>query len=233
MKRIVFIFIILATTLVICLAQKTNVQTYTRTFDEKAWEDIKHNNNYKKVQKRLAFEQETKKIGYEDQVEQPKEVEDKNKPFANPDLSGLRPIGIAFLVIVGSLLLYLFIKNIDWSSDKKIDDMNSILAEIEEDLPNADVQTPLDKAIQNKQYKLATRLYYLLLIKKIADKQLIKWSKEKTNRTYITELRNYTHLEDFKKTTYLYEKAWFGKDDVTEESFNEFRPLFDELIQKV
>jgi hypothetical protein len=90
----------------------------------------------------------------------------------------------------------------------------------------------LERAIKEKNYKIATRLYYLLIIQKLAEKKEIVWSKEKTNREYTNELRRFSALADFRQVTLIYEKAWFGKELTTQDEFERFQPLFDSLIQK-
>lgn len=215
--------------------QNASIQTENRAFKEDKWQEVTKAVDYHKVQKRSVLVQEIKKIGYEDLVEdnnlKPKE-KPNNKNF-NYDWSGLTSIGYILLAIIGGFLIYFFVSNSTWKSDKKIDDLQSVLAEIEDNLPEADIETPLDRAKKEKNYKVATRLYYLLVLQKMSDKKYIKWSKEKTNRNYISELRGQKFIEQFRQVTALYEKAWFGKEIVQQTEFDSNEPFFIGLIQKI
>lgn len=217
------------------LGQSGNVQTENRTFSDEQWQKVTKAVDYHSAQKRKTSEQEIKKIGYEDQIEKSdfKKEKEQTIPHNNFDLSGLRFVGIALLILIGSFLIYFFIKNSNWKSDKKIEDLHSVLAEIEENLPEADVETPLERAKKEQNFKVATRLYYLLLLQKLSERKYIKWSKEKTNRNYITEIRGQDFLEHFKQVTNLYERAWFGKENVNQEQFDNIEPFFTNLIQKI
>lgn len=232
----ILLFFFLLSNQIDLIGQNTEVQTEKRTFKDEQWQKVTKSVDYHKPQKRSILEQEIKKIGYEDNIEhtklKPKEEDSKNRNF-NFDWSGLRYLGIALLVIIGALLVYFFVINSNWKMDKKLDDLHSVLAEIEENLPEADVETPLERAKREKNYKVAIRLYYLLLLQKLSDKKYIKWSKEKTNRNYITELRANNFIEEFRGVTILYEKAWFGKDDVHSTEFENIEPFFINLIQKI
>ena len=229
-----FIFILLLSTNLVSAQQNT---TKIRALNQEKLEKAEQGVNYHQEQKRKLFEQETKKIGYNDALEEDKIKADdtpkKKKNNFNIDWSGLKYVGGFILAIIAALLIYFFVKNATWTNDKKIDDLHSILAEVENNLPEADVETPLERAIKEKNFKVATRLYYLLLIQKLAEKNHIKWSKAKTNREYANELKGVHFLEHFRQVTFVYEKVWFGKEVLTQQDFENAQPLFDNLIQKI
>ncbi len=234
MKKLFLLFIVIFHILNLD-AQQPDVVIQPRSLNEEKWKAASKDINYHQSQKRSLFQQETKKIGYEDLVDsKTSKPKDKipNNNF-NFDWSGLKYVGIVLLVCIAGILIYFFAKNATWMSDTKIDDLHSMLAEVEENLPEADVQTPLQRAIKEENFNVATRLYYLLLIQKLAEKNYIKWSKEKTNREYAAELRGIHFIEHFRQVTHIYEKAWFGKESVTQQSFEDFQPLFDTLIHKI
>jgi hypothetical protein len=229
-----FIFILLLCTNFLSAQQNT---TKIRALNQEKLEKAEQGVNYHQEQKRKLFEQETKKIGYNDVLEENKikadDIPKKKKSNFNIDWSGLKYVGGFILVIIAALLIYFFVKNATWTNDKKIDDLHSMLAEVENNLPEADVETPLDRAIKEKKFKVATRLYYLLLIQKLAEKNHIKWNKAKTNREYANELKGVHFLEHFRQVTFVYEKVWFGKEVLTQQDFENAQPLFDNLIQKI
>jgi hypothetical protein len=233
-NKIHYLLFIFVHTTVILFCQSVNNGIEYRSLNDKEWSASKKGIDYHQKQKRAFYEEEIKKIGYEDQYEKPPTPQKKSAN--SPDFSswgkGLQDAGKLFLLIIGALLIYLFVKNSNFSRDKKIEDFSKILSEVEDNLPEADIETPLERAIKEKNYKIATRLYYLLIIQKLAEKKEIVWSKEKTNREYTNELRRFSALADFRQVTLVYEKAWFGKELTTQDEFERFQPLFDSLIQK-
>jgi hypothetical protein len=231
MKKILYLWLLLGHFSLIW-GQKGEVYVTERHFEEDQWQQVTTKADYHQPQKRKMYEHEMKKIGYDDEVE-PSKIKPKQdiKPnIFNFDWSGLKYVGITILVIIGAFLLYFFASNANWKKDKKLDDLHSILADIEDNLPTSDVATPLERAKQEQNFKVATRLYYLLLLQKMADKRFIKWSKEKTNRNYILETKGRDFSESFKHVTMLYEKAWFGKEDVTHVEFAQIEPSFSALL---
>ncbi len=110
-------------------------------------------------------------------------------------------------------------------SDEKID-------WIEENLPQADVQSPLDAAIASKQYRKAIRLYFLLIIQKLTLAEEIDWQKEKTNRTYILETYNKDFHNDFRTCVRIYERVWYGERSVNDDEFAKIEPVFKELAHR-
>jgi hypothetical protein len=234
--KIHYLLSLFVLTNIILFGQNTDAKIEYRSLNEKEWSASRKGIDYHQKQKRAFYQSETKKIGYEDQLEKPSVNREKKQTDTSPDFSAwgnsLQNAGKVFLVIIGILLVYLFAKNTNFSRDKKVEDFSKILSEVEDNLPEADIETPLERAIKERNYKIATRLYYLLIIQKLAEKKEIVWSKEKTNREYTNELRRFFALADFRQVTLIYEKAWFGKELTTQDEFERFQPLFDSLIQK-
>mgnify|MGYP000344738899 CR=1 FL=1 len=84
-------------------------------------------------------------------------------------------------------------KNILKGSNKSIVKFGS-----DEDLiKRDDLEALLNEAITNKEYKIAIRFYYLLILKKLTETNVIDWKQEKTNEDYIREIKE-SHL----KSTY-------------------------------
>ena len=151
--------------------------------------------------------------------------------------------GVATTGLLKLLLIVLGIGLIGWliyyfmgglaKKDTKItedtEDLQSSLTNMEENLPMADVETPLEKAIRMGEYKLATRMYFLLIIQRLAAKSIIKWRKDKTNREYLREVRKQTYLPQFMSAVLAYEKAWFGLGEITKEEFELNRVVFEQL----
>lgn len=93
------------------------------------------------------------------------------------------------------------------------------LTEDEDIIQNQDIQQLIDQALQYKNYRLAIRYYYLSVLKKLSDSELIHWESQKTNTDYITELGDDTIQDRFKSITKLYDFIWYGNFEVNEKSY--------------
>lgn len=139
---------------------------------------------------------------------------------------------IAFLVII--FVIYLIVKVIinkegGWifgKSAKKIK-----VSEItEEDIHSMDFYSSITKAKKENNWRLATRYYYLWLLKSFSDKDIIEWDIEKTNADYLNEISNLELKKEFQFLSYVYEYSWYGEFDLTKTDFERTETTFQKLI---
>jgi len=112
---------------------------------------------------------------------------------------------------------------------RQIIDMEQSVDEIEE----SDLERFLREALGCDDYKMAIRVYYLMIIKGLSDKKLITWKKDKTNTTYIREMRKTDYYERFKQVTRDFEKAWFGENEITKTDFQRLQPQFQSFVNTI
>jgi len=86
-----------------------------------------------------------------------------------------------------------------------------------------DYDRALEEAVQQGNYRLATRFLYLQLLLRLSEKNLIVLETDKTNYQYILELSNTLYKNDFADITLFYEYVWYGEFGLDEDSFNRFR----------
>lgn len=86
------------------------------------------------------------------------------------------------------------------------------------------LETLLDAALINGDLKSCVRLHYLIVLRELDLKSWIKWQKEKTNRHYLFEMKGKTEdYSMFQKITMMYEKTWYGKENIPETNFINFQ----------
>ena len=90
-------------------------------------------------------------------------------------------------------------------------------------------QREIDKAVRDKDFRLAIRLMFLRLLKQLADKNIIHYKQDRTNLEYLQQLYSTNYYKDFFQATRNYEYSWYGKFPVSEEAFNKIRNEFDRL----
>ena len=106
-------------------------------------------------------------------------------------------------------------------------------SEEEEIIRSKDIQKLIEKALQNKEYRLAVRYYYLLILKKLTNAELIEYEFDKTNSDYISEVLSETINIPFRKATNLYDYIWYGNFAVTETDYQKAQKTFKELEQQI
>ncbi len=162
--------------------------------------------------------------------------------------SGFNPMwGVLFeflkwFFIIGAiaLLAYLTIRfvgegNIFGTKKRRIADpsVQIDLEHIEENLETAELDPLIHKAIADKNYSLAIRLYYLAILKELHLKGDIAWKKDKTNRMYVREMSQHRFFEPFRRTTTIFERVWYGSQMIDENRFILIQPDLQNLLKSL
>lgn len=83
----------------------------------------------------------------------------------------------------------------------------------------------LREAEEAGQWRLATRLGYLLVLKALTDRSLIDWRPQKTNHHYDAELRQHgpALAPAFGALTWQFEYVWYGEFALNAEQYEQVR----------
>lgn len=87
--------------------------------------------------------------------------------------------------------------------------------EMPEDIFAINYQQEIDKAEANADYRLAVRLHYLYLLRRMADGNMIRYQQDRTNMDYLMQLHGTAWYKDFFRATLHYEYSWYGNFAVT------------------
>ncbi|MDT8415846.1 MAG: DUF4129 domain-containing protein [Flavobacteriaceae bacterium] len=96
-------------------------------------------------------------------------------------------------------------------------------------IQNADLNTLIQQAIQEQNFRLALRYSYLNTIKTLSEKGLIDRQPHKTNSDYIKELKSASLADGFSSITRWYNFVWYGQFDISETQFSELGTTFRQL----
>lgn len=155
--------------------------------------------------------------------------EEASMSFVNIFLKVLAVIVIVFVI-------YLIVKAImndegRWifgkSSDKKVIHYD----EIEKNLHLVDFEKLIKEAVKSGENRLVIRYYYLWLLKKLAEKEIIEWDVEKTNSDYLYEIKSEKLKTDFAYLSYLYNYIWYGEFELEEETLTKAIKSFEKTIK--
>jgi hypothetical protein len=188
-----------------------------RKFDQKKWKDI---------------------VGSENFEEKPDEVKpDKSRPqtSSTPWNSEILRI-ISFTVIIGVVLLIILsiTRNVSLDYKLKKKRVPGNFDEPIENIEDFDIHQSLESTIASGNLRLAVRLYYLSLLKKLNEGGIISWQKEKTNKDYLSEIygRN-TYFDEVRILTIAYERVWYGEHSLNRDTFQKLAENFETLNQKL
>ena len=144
---------------------------------------------------------------------------------------------LLWVVIFGGfitfLIIWLFGSNISLfrSKNKRFESGENL--EFEEDIFNLNYQKEIDKAAAAGDYRLAVRLMFLRLLKKMSERSVIRYKQDYTNLDYLSQLSTTRLYDDFFRITRSYEYSWYGHFEVTEETYKIIRGDFDNFDLKI
>lgn len=103
------------------------------------------------------------------------------------------------------------------------------LSEDEHIIKNEDIPELIKAAVNQHNYRLAIRYYYLLTLKILSANHLINWKPQKTNEDYIKEFSTSDLKHNFENATKIYEYVWYGEFTIDAEKFEHLKIQFDTL----
>jgi hypothetical protein len=150
------------------------------------------------------------------------------------------PIGViqiisyALIFVAVGFILYYVLRNVNMTHRiKKKGKVTDIAAPVE-DIEEIDIDGLLRQALAEGNFRLAVRVHYLLLLKKLNEVEFIVWKKDKTNRDYLSELYGRDAVyEDVRRLTLAYELVWYGERSVSQDSFQRISGEFESVNRQV
>ena len=209
-----------------------------KKLDETAWWNASSELDYSKDNgggKKAADNEAVDDGDYSDAVE-----EESVLPAEGSFWSGFfKFLFIAMAVIILAFIIANMVGAEGWAlapSNKKIKHQTAIpisLENIEERIHESDLDRYIREALEKENYPMAVRLYYLAIIKELSLKKWIKWKKDKTNRDYIRELSTTDWYGNFRSVTTMFEKVWYGKQELGGMDFrSSVQPQFQNMLKE-
>lgn len=82
-------------------------------------------------------------------------------------------------------------------------------------------------------FNLSVRYLYLQSLKKLADRELIIFSPDKTNNRYVQELSGHSYQQEFAFLTFNYEYVWYGRFRIDISRYQKLKEEFIVFNKKV
>lgn len=141
---------------------------------------------------------------------------------------------ITFIVFIVLRILDVNVFGFFYSDSKKA---STGFSEIDDDISKADINTMIEMAKKDENYRLAVRLLFLKLLQIFDNKKLIIWKQYKTNADYLYELENSAYIENFKQLKYIYEYIWYGDFLLSKKLYltieDDFAEVFESLSEPI
>lgn len=139
------------------------------------------------------------------------------------------------LIILG--VIYFIVKVIlnkegRWLFRRKKEDVNDLNYDIGEHIREVNFDKLITEAVVSKDYRLAIRYSYLLLLKKLDHFEIITYDTQKTAYDYQTELGGSKYAAGFNKATYYYTYIWYGEFMIDEEEYKNTSVVYSQLLKQ-
>jgi hypothetical protein len=103
---------------------------------------------------------------------------------------------------------------------------------LEQDIHALDFEKAIEGALSTQQFRLATRLYYLQVLKSLSNQDLIEWRLNKTNRSYIYELQSTGYVKN-RISLNLFEYIWYGDFLISAIEFESIQNQFSNFNRSI
>lgn len=170
---------------------------------------------------------------------------EKQQPKRNFDMSGWngatawfgKIMQILAIIVALAAIGYAMYRTMQAPKNRKIgqaEDGTIITAEnVDAYIHETDLERFLREALAAGNYALGIRLYYLQTIKTLSEKEAIKWSREKTNRDYLREMRDHRLGREFREVTRTFERVWYGNEPLDAVGYALLEPDFKGLLARL
>lgn len=144
-----------------------------------------------------------------------------SKPKKPSNFSSLPWLGkLLWVVVIASfiIIVIVFIANSNIRLfRRKAHTMNTHEGLQEEvNIFNLDFDKEIRDALDSRNFPLAIRFHYLQTLRLMSDKELIDYVEQKTNRSYVEQVRQTPYYKQFDQLTNKFEWVWYGKFPLNE-----------------
>ncbi|MFV0566242.1 MAG: hypothetical protein ACK5NB_10460 [Flavobacteriaceae bacterium] len=236
--------IILFLFFVICFSEETFSEALfqnpenSRHFDEN-FKERYTGNQYNYEGKKAESQTMTGSGNYTDYTDGTPKIDEDNNSFSF-DFGFFNPAFIkwffyAILALAVLALVYMLLTNgktgvFAFNRNKNVAHNDDITAE---NIENTDINSLIQNAENNNDYRLAIRYYYLLVLKNLSLKNHIKFEDDKTNSEYLTELNNKPFYNEFGYNLYLYNYIWYGDFPINTEQYSKAKQYFTNFLSRI
>lgn len=134
-------------------------------------------------------------------------------------------------VFLGFIIYILFVNTTISEEGRSFKEVELERAPVE--ISKTELELMLEKALTNDDFRLAIRIYFIFILKDLSEKSWINWKKEKTNISYLMEMRGKKQYESFNESVSIFELVWYGNYTITNKDYSSIEPKFIQLLKEL
>ena len=144
--------------------------------------------------------------------------------------------GIQYILwgLAGLFVLFILYKLFFASASfKKEKVKNQVQGPVEEEILPVSLSgydAAIAKAVQEKNYRLATRYLYLQLLQRLSAAGAIEFAADKTNAAYLRELTGKPYKDEVAALTMYYDYAWYGGFEIEGDVYSKIEARFKSIV---
>lgn len=143
---------------------------------------------------------------------------------------------LLFFILIIAGVVYIIVRVIlnkegRWFFRKKKEEANELNYEIGENIQEVNFEVLIQEALVNKDYRLAVRYNYLLLLKKLDQNSIITYDSQKTSYDYQVALEGTSYATGFNKATYYFTYIWYGEFSIDEKEYTTAATVYSQILK--
>lgn len=220
----------------------TSGNVKVKKFDD--WKNVTRDKDYDNVKSKPKNRNEDNQSGNGEGKR--KEEDDEENEALQSDPSSPLDLGLngtaiqvifyTLIALIIGAILFMILKNASWKSNPKIEKSLNDQSDATnvEDIATLDLDDLLKQSQAAGNYRLALRINFLSLLKRLNEIGFIRWKKDKTNREYLNELlAKQRFFDEVRTLTLAYEQVWYGDHDLPADAYERLMVEFKALDVKL
>lgn len=145
-------------------------------------------------------------------------------------------IALVFYVLIAAIAVYVIAKMFlqqdgQWVFKRKKDVQTLIYDTEVAAIETADFEELISQALLDNEYRLSVKYYYLWVLQKLSEQELIILNNLKTNADYQLEIKDTEYVEIFKRVSYYYNYVWYGEFNIDVVAFNSIQEIYTTFLK--
>jgi hypothetical protein len=105
--------------------------------------------------------------------------------------------------------------------------------ELSTDIFAINYQREIDRAASQGNYRLAVRLMFLRTLRHLTDRGIIRYTPDRTNFEYLSQLQPTGYYRPFFRLAQHYEYSWYGHFEVGDHAYGIIRNEFEQFDRQI
>jgi hypothetical protein len=156
--------------------------------------------------------------------------EEISKKYTPRNDDWMKFLAYFFAIAAAVFLIYKLVQYV-YSPDNRRLKHAEIPTEKTEEEPTieSDLDLLLKTALQENNYRNAIRIYYLMVIRDLNNRNIVQYTIDKTNFDYLSETGSHPVFNVFRELTMTFERIWFGDAFADENNLRKYISSYNDM----